>query len=188
MSDLVRFGVSIDAALLEKFDKQIEKKGYTNRSEAIRDLIRDHMVAEEWTTDAEVIGTITMVYDHHTRDLSQTMMHIQHSFPGNIRSCTHIHIDHHNCLEVVVVQGPGHQIQALADRLISLRGIKHGRLTATTTGQLIPARTSHHATSDDHPAGHQHDGGERHYPSHRADHARDITPTTPPPASPELEE
>ena len=162
MSDLVRFGVSIDAALLEKFDKQIEKKGYTNRSEAIRDLIRDHMVAEEWTTNAEVIGTITMVYDHHTRELSQTMMRIQHSFPGNIWSCTHIHIDHHNCLEVIVVQGPGHQIQSLADRLISLRGIKHGRLTATTTGQFIPARTSHHTFGDDHLIDHPQDGDGRH--------------------------
>ncbi len=144
MSDLVRFGISIDKELLKKFDQQIEKKGYKNRSEAIRDLIRDNLVEEEWDENQETVGTITLVYDHHTPELNQKMTHIQHSFTGEIRSVLHIHMDHHNCLEVLVVQGKGHFIQSLADRLISLRGIKHGKLTITTTGESLPSTSGHH--------------------------------------------
>ncbi len=150
MSDLVRFGVSIDADLLEKFDTQIEKKGYSNRSEALRDLIRDNIVAEEWGNDQEIVGTITIVYDHHTPDLNQTMTHIQHSFTGEIRSVLHIHMDHHNCLEVLVVQGQGRLVKSLADQLTCLRGIKHGKLTMTTTGQNLPSSSGHHSKKQDH--------------------------------------
>jgi len=157
MSDLIRFGVSIDADLLEKFDAQIAGKGYGNRSEAIRDLIRDNLVREEWDADAETIGTITLVYDHHTRDLSQHMTHIQHSFTGEIRSGLHIHLDHHNCLEVLVVQGKGHLVQSLANQLISLRGVKHGKLTGTTTGASLPSKTGHHANGHEHGHDHEHD-------------------------------
>lgn len=160
MSDLIRFGISIDADLLAKFDAQITDKGYGNRSEAIRDLIRDNLVKKEWETDSEIIGTITLLYDHHTRDLSQNMTHIQHSVPGEIRSVLHIHLDHHNCLEVLVVQGPGHVVQSLADQLISLRGVKHGKLTATTTGALISAKTGHHAKGQEHS--HDYDHGHKH--------------------------
>ncbi len=144
MSELVRFGVSIEAELLENFDKEIKKKGYASRSEAIRDLIRDHMVAEEWETDQETVGTITIVYDHHTRDLSANLTHIQHSFQGDIKSVLHIHLDHHNCLEVLVVQGKGHLLKQFADQLVSIRGVKHGKLTMTTTGELIPSKGGHH--------------------------------------------
>ncbi len=150
MSELIRFGVSIDGDLLEKFDKQIEKKGYKNRSEAIRDLIRDHLVEEEWAKDEEIVGTITVVYDHHTPDLNQNMTHIQHSFTGEIKSVLHIHMDHHNCLEVLVVKGQGHLVQSLADQLIALRGIKHGKLTMTTTGEAIPSSAGHHANGHEH--------------------------------------
>lgn len=152
MSELVRFGISIDGELLEKFDAQIEQKGYKNRSEAIRDLIRDNLVEEEWAEDKETVGTITLVYDHHTPDLSQKMTHIQHSFTGEIRSVLHIHMDHHNCLEVLVVQGQGHLVKSLADKLISLRGIKHGKLTMTTTGEGLPSASGHHRAH-----GHHHD-------------------------------
>lgn len=144
MTELVRFGVSIDGDLLEKFDAQIARKGYTNRSEAIRDLIRDNLVSEEWASDVETVGTVTLVYDHHTPDLTQKMTHIQHSFSGEIRSVLHIHMDHYNCLEVLVVQGQGHLVKGLADQLISLRGIKHGKLTMTTTGQSLPSPGGHH--------------------------------------------
>jgi CopG family nickel-responsive transcriptional regulator len=144
MSDLVRFGISIDEQLLNQFDKQIEEKGYKNRSEAIRDLIRDNLVEEEWDRDRETVGTITIVYDHHTPDLTQHKTHIEHSFTGEIKSVLHIHMDHHNCLEVLVVQGQGHLVKSLADQLISLRGIKHGKLTMTTTGENLPSATGHH--------------------------------------------
>lgn len=145
MTELARFGVSIDGDLLEKFDAQIERKGYTNRSEAIRDLIRDNLVSEEWASDQETVGTVTLVYDHHTPDLTQKMTHIQHSFSGEIRSVLHIHMDHYNCLEVLVVQGQGQLVKGLADQLISLRGIKHGKLTMTTTGQSLPSPGGHPA-------------------------------------------
>ena len=149
MSELVRFGVSIEEELLKKFDQEIEKKGYASRSEAIRDLIRDQMVSEEWETDQETVGTITIVYDHHTRDLSANLTHLQHSFKGDIKSVLHIHLDHHNCLEVLVVQGKGLLLKQFADQLVSIRGVKHGKLTMTTTGGELPSAKGQH--EHDHP-------------------------------------
>lgn len=155
MSELVRFGVSIEEDLLQQFDRQIEKKGYASRSEAIRDLIRDHMVEEEWAADEETVGTITIVYDHHTRDLSGNLTHLQHSFPGDIKSVLHIHLDHHNCLEVLVVQGKGQVLRTFADQLVATRGVKHGKLTMTTTGQTLPSRHGQHHHDDAHPHHHK---------------------------------
>jgi CopG family transcriptional regulator, nickel-responsive regulator len=137
MSNVVRFGISIESELLEKFDEHIKRKSYSNRSEAIRDLIRDTIVAEEWATDQETIGTITIVYDHHTRELVQTLIHLQHAFEGDIKAVLHIHMDHHNCLEVLVIKGEGRIVKTFADKLISTRGIKHGKLTMSTTGGLL---------------------------------------------------
>ncbi len=147
MSDLVRFGVSIEEGLLSRFDEEIHKKGYKNRSEAIRDLIREQIVNEEWASDEETVGTITIVYDHHTRDLSSNLTHIQHSFAGEIKSVLHIHLDHHNCLEVLVVQGKGALLKAFADQLVSIRGVKHGKLTMTTTGNSLPSTAADHSHS-----------------------------------------
>src|SRR3569833_2023764 len=103
MSDLVRFGVSIEGELLERFDEQIKQKGYTNRTEAIRALIRDRIVKDEWSSDQETVGTITIVYDHHTLELIVHLTHLQHSFKGDIKSGLLIHLDQHNSLEVLVV-------------------------------------------------------------------------------------
>lgn len=144
MSGLVRFGVSIEEDLLAKFDGQIEQKGYTNRSEAIRDLIRERIVEEEWQTDEETVGTITIVYDHHTRDLTGQLTHLQHSFEGEIKSVLHIHLDHHNCLEVLVVQGRGRVLKSFADKLESVRGVKYGALSMATTGKAIPSKSDYH--------------------------------------------
>lgn len=144
MGDLVRFGVSIDGELLNRFDEQITEKGYTNRSEAIRDLIRDHLVVEEWENDEETVGTITMVYDHHTRELSENLTHLQHSFDGSIMSVLHVHLDHHNCLEVLVVKGRSQRLRAFADHLVGTRGVKHGKLTMTTTGRALTPSGEHH--------------------------------------------
>ena len=155
MSGLVRFGVSIEDELLKRFDQEIEKKGYSNRSEAIRDLIRDQIVAEEWESDAETVGTITIVYDHHTRDLSANLTHLQHSFVGEIKSVLHIHLDHNNCLEVLVVAGKAKLLQQLADQLVSTKGVKHGKLTMTTTGGAIPTKGHHHDHDPNLP--HSHD-------------------------------
>jgi CopG family nickel-responsive transcriptional regulator len=144
MSTLVRFGVSIEDDLLAQFDAQIEEKGYTNRSEAIRDLIRAQIVEQEWQTGKDTVATVTLVYDHHTRDLTGQLTHLQHSFTGEIKSVLHIHLDHHNCLEVLVVQGEGGLLKAFADKLGSIRGVKHSTLTMATTGKSIPSKSGHH--------------------------------------------
>ena len=135
---LVRFGVSIPQRLLAAFDKRIRAKGYHTRSEAIRDVIRDYLVEEEWERHAgSVVGTITVVYDHHTRELTQILTELQHRFHGEICCSTHVHLDEHNCLEVVVVKGASREVQRIADRLISTRGVKHGKLICTTTGEAL---------------------------------------------------
>src|SRR3569832_2087818 len=144
MSDLVRFGVSIEGELLERFDEQIKQKGYTNRSEAIRDLIRDRIVKEEWSSDQETVGTITIVYAHHTRELMKHLNHLQHSIKGEIKSVLHIHLDHHNCLELLLVQGKGYLLKSCSDTLASTRGVKYGTLAMATTGKLIPTKAGHH--------------------------------------------
>lgn len=135
---LTRFGISLDDDLLRRFDALIEKKGYANRSEAIRDLIRDSLVQQHWQDGTgEAVGTITLVYSHHTHELSDTLTDLQHDFHKNIVSALHVHLDAHNCLEVLVVKGKGREISAIADRLTSIRGVKHGKLTVTTTGKDI---------------------------------------------------
>jgi len=144
MSTLIRFGVSIEEDLLAQFDAQIQEKGYTNRSEAIRDLIRGQIVEQEWQSDQETVGTITLVYDHHTRELMGQLTHLQHSFEGEIKSVLHIHLDHHNCLEVLVVQAKGKLLKTFADKLGSVRGVKHSKLTMATTGKAIPTKSDYH--------------------------------------------
>ena len=129
---IVRFGVSIEPDLLKKFDKMIKKEGYYNRSEAIRDLIRKNLITEKSKDpDAKSIGTLTMIYDHHTGNLTNKLLDLQHNHHSEILSTTHIHIDHHNCLEVLVLKGKAGQIQKLADNIKALKGIKHGELVIT---------------------------------------------------------
>ena len=137
MEELARFGVSISSELLGKFDELIGSKGYANRSEAIRDLIRDSLVESEWEENAETMGAVTMVYDHHMRELSESLIALQHDYHSSIISSMHVHIDEHNCLEVVVIRGKGSKVKEIADRLISTRGVKHGKLTMATTGKNL---------------------------------------------------
>jgi len=138
MSDLTRFGVSLDSELLENFDRLIEKKGYKNRSEAIRDLIRDELVSEEWESSSnETVGVFSIVYDHHQRELNTKLTHIQHNYLHVIVSSTHIHIDHHNCLEVIILRGTTETIKKVSDEISSTRGVKHGKLIMTSTGSDI---------------------------------------------------
>lgn len=135
---VLRFGVSIEKELLKRFDRLIAEKSYANRSEAIRDLIRDSLVVEEWETAVdESIGTITIVYSHETKELADTLMELQHHYHKSIVSTMHIHLDAHNCLEVIVVKGKAHDIRNIADKLIGTKGVKHGKLTATTTGKSL---------------------------------------------------
>jgi CopG family nickel-responsive transcriptional regulator len=136
MGNVVRFGISAEEELLLRFDELIARKGYGNRSEAIRDLIRNALVEEKWDVgDEETVGTVTLVYDHHTRDLSDKLTERQHDRHDEIVSALHVHLDAHNCLEVVVVRGKARVVKRLADELIGTKGVKHGRLVTTTTGE-----------------------------------------------------
>ncbi|MBU1207312.1 MAG: nickel-responsive transcriptional regulator NikR [Proteobacteria bacterium] len=138
MAFITRFGVSIEESLLKNFDHLISRKGYQNRSEAIRDLIRESLVQEEWEEGKkETIGTIAIVYSHHTRELSRTLMDMQHRYYQSILSSLHIHLDEHNCLEVLVVKGRGAEIKKISDRLIGTKGVKYGKLSLTTTGKNL---------------------------------------------------
>ncbi len=138
MKETVRFGISLDGELLNNFDKLIEGKGYDNRSEAIRDLIRNSLVEDQWhDKHEETVGTVTLVYDHHTRELADKLTEHQHSHHKAIISSMHVHLDAHHCLEVVVLKGKSQEIKRLADELISTKGIKHGKLVTTTTGKSL---------------------------------------------------
>lgn len=135
MGDLSRIGVAIDTELLAKFDDLIAKRGYTNRSEAFRDMIRDELVEQSWEKpEAQVVGTVTLVYDHHVRMLSDRLTDLQHDHFHNVLSTLHVHLDHDNCLEVLVVRGKARAVRRIADALIATRGVKHGRLTITSAG------------------------------------------------------
>ncbi|HTS05128.1 MAG TPA: nickel-responsive transcriptional regulator NikR [Candidatus Eisenbacteria bacterium] len=135
MSDLARTGLSIDRELLAKFDVAIAKRNYKNRSEAVRDLIRDHLVSEEADSNKVVVGTLTIVYDHHRPNLTEKLVEAQHHAGGSVLAATHVHLDHHNCLEVVIMKGRSKELRHLADHILSLRGVKHGQLVITSTGK-----------------------------------------------------
>ena len=136
MGKLTRFGVSLDEELLEPFDALCAVKGYSNRSDAIRDLIRKALVAEEWQqADGQGAGTLTLVYDHHKNDLARRLTQMQHDEHDIIIATLHVHLDHHNCLEVLILKGEAARVRALADKLISCKGVKHGTFSGTTTGQ-----------------------------------------------------
>jgi CopG family nickel-responsive transcriptional regulator len=138
MGKTIRFGVSLDMDLLTRFDDLCEKKSYQTRSEAIRDLIRGALVQKEWEDDdQESIGVLSLVYDHHQSDLSQKLTEIQHQALDVIITSMHIHLDHHNCLEVLVLRGSGRVIKDTSEKLISTRGVKHGKINLTTTGRDI---------------------------------------------------
>jgi len=134
---LQRFGVSMDSRLLGAFDDRIQAAGYTNRSEALRDMVRDYLVDHEWSSDEEVVGTVTLVYDHHTRELEQRLVEMQHDNAGAVICSTHVHLDPDHCLEVIIMRGKAGDIRGIAERLVGTRGVKHGRLTCTTTGRAL---------------------------------------------------
>lgn len=137
MSDLVRFTVSIEQALFKKFEKAVGKSDYRNRSEFVRDLIRDHLVDNEWQSNQTLLGTITLIYDHHAPGLSARLTHTQHHFIGKVLATTHVHLDQHLCAEMIMVRGKGSQIRTLADRLRREKGVLLAKLTAGTTGKAL---------------------------------------------------
>lgn len=135
MGNLVRTGLSLEQDLLERFDETITRRGYQNRSEAVRDLIREYLLSEEDSENKVISGSLTMVYDHHRPQLSEKLIDIQHHSHGEILATTHVHLDHDNCLEVVIMKGRGPVLRRIADQMLTLRGVKHGKLVITTTGK-----------------------------------------------------
>lgn len=139
MSELVRFSVAMDSDLLDEFDKLVSVRGTAqNRSEAVRDLVRDALVETEVEEpDAEIVGTVTMVFDHHASDLSDKLDHLQHQYFQQIVSTLHVHLDAHNCLEVLVLRGKSAEVRSISDALLGTKGVKHGKLVVTTTGHHL---------------------------------------------------
>lgn len=139
MGKLVRFGVAMDEELLGRFDELVARRGTAaNRSEAVRDLVRDTLVDEQWEApDEEIVGTITMVFDHHANDLAEKLDSLQHAHHDKVVSSMHVHLDAHNCLEVIVVRGASGQIRTIAEALLGTKGVKHGKLVTTTTGRHL---------------------------------------------------
>ena len=136
---LQRIGVSLDDSLLEQFDALIAERGYTNRSEALRDLIREQLVARDWADladdGADRIAVVTLVYEHDSMDLSKRLTRIQHRQPDAVVSALHIHMDHHNCLEVLILRGRAQEILRMAEQIVAVRGVKFGKIVPATTGQ-----------------------------------------------------
>jgi CopG family nickel-responsive transcriptional regulator len=133
MGDITRFGISIDSDLLNSFDRLIRQKGYQNRSEAIRDLIRATIVEDKMDVGhEEMVGTVTMVYNHHVRDLADKLTEHQHQHHHQVVSALHVHLDAHNCLEVLVLKGSCAEIKQIADELLGVKGVKHGKLFLTS--------------------------------------------------------
>ena len=137
MSDLARTGVSLEEDLLQEFDRLITKRGYKNRSEAFRDLIREALLTETVHSNKPVVGTLTLVYDHHTPNLSEKLTDAQHSAGASVLAATHVHLDHHYCLEVVIMKGKSKDLQELADHMLALRGVELGKLVLTNSGKDI---------------------------------------------------
>ena len=135
MAELIRTGVSIEQDLLDKFDRLIANRGYNNRSEALRDLIREMLVSEEVHSNKPVVATLTMIYDHHRPDLSNKLTEAQHHHHRNVLAATHVHLDEKNCFEVVIMKGPAGEVKHMADHMLSLKGVKHGKLVMTSTGK-----------------------------------------------------
>lgn len=137
MSNLVRFTVSIEKSLFDRLEKEVADHDYRNRSEFVRDLIRNYLVDQEWQTDKVLLGTIWLLYDHHTHGLTERLTEQQHHFAGKVLATTHVHLDEHLCAEMIMVRGKGKEIQALADGLQREKGVLHAKLAAGTTGQAL---------------------------------------------------
>ena len=138
MGILSRIGIALDSELLDRFDRSIERRGYTNRSEAFRDLIRDRLVTELTAAPGSiVVGTVTLIYDHHASGITEKLTELQHAHHELVVSTSHAHLDHDSCLEVLIVHGKSAQVTQFADRLIGLKGVQHGRLVMTVPAHAM---------------------------------------------------
>ena len=156
MGELSRIGIALDSELLKRFDLSIEKSGYTNRSEAFRDLIRDRLVREQTAAPgATVVGTVTLIYNHHAYGITEKLTEAQHEHHDLVVSTSHAHLDHDSCLEVLIVHGKAVRVQQFADLIIGLKGVQHGRLVMTVPS-LDAGHEPSHAPSHEHPHQHNH--------------------------------
>jgi CopG family nickel-responsive transcriptional regulator len=154
MGILSRIGIALDSDLLKRFDRSITSRGYTNRSEAFRDLIRDRLVTEQTAApDATVVGTVTLIYDHHASGITEKLTEVQHAHHELVVSTSHAHLDHESCLEVLIVHGKSAKVEQFADRLIGLKGVQHGRLVMTVPAHVIQ---QHHETESKPQRKHSH--------------------------------
>ena len=154
MGVLSRIGIALDSELIKRFDRSIARRGYTNRSEAFRDLIRDQLVSERTAApEATVVGTVTLIYDHHASGITEKLTELQHAHHELVVSTSHAHLDHDSCLEVLIVHGKSAKVEQFADLLIGLKGVQHGRLVMTVPAQALaaPAEKAHK-----HPHTHKH--------------------------------
>lgn len=152
MGILSRIGIALDSELLKRFDRSIARRGYTNRSEAFRDLIRDKLVTEQTAApDAIVVGTVTLIYDHHASGITEKLTEVQHEHHELVVSTSHAHLDHDSCLEVLIVHGKSAKVEKFADLLIGLKGVQHGRLVMT-----VPAHAIEYTHKHGHKHGHKH--------------------------------
>jgi len=155
MGILSRIGIALDSELLKRFDRSIEKSGYTNRSEAFRDLIRDRLVREQISApDTTVVGSVTLIYGHHAHGITEKLTDLQHEHHDLVVSTTHAHLDLESCLEVLIVHGKAARVEHFADLLIGLKGVQHGRLVMTVPGKAIVGDDGDHAHNHSH--GHTH--------------------------------
>ena len=138
MDGVSRFTVSMEPALLKAFDKRIREAGYQNRSRAVCDIVRSYLVDAQWEDNGvPVVGTVTIVYDHHSRDVERRLTELQHTHEAAIACTTHVHLSHDDCLEVIVVRGTADEVRSLADQIISSPGVKHGRLVCTAAASEL---------------------------------------------------
>lgn len=137
MTDLARLSLSLEKTLLDNLNQMAEEEGYQNRSEFVRDLIREHIVKKQWESTGEVLGTLTIIFDHHQPELTRKLTELQHDFTGKVLAATHVHISHHICAEMIMLSGSGTEIRTMANRIRSLRGILHAELSLGTTGHGI---------------------------------------------------
>ncbi len=152
MGVLSRIGIALDSDLLKRFDRFIGRRGYTNRSEAVRDLIRDRLVTEQTAApDSTVVGTVTLIYDHHSHGVTEKLTEVQHENHDLVVSTSHAHLDHESCLEVLIVHGKSARVAEFADRIIGLKGVQHGRLVMT-----VPSHPIEHTHDRGHKRNHKH--------------------------------
>jgi len=137
MSELVRLSLSLEKPLFERLEKMVKRSGYGNRSEFVRDMIRHQLVEREWDANTEVVGTVTLVYDHHARHLSDKLTHLQHEHHAAVLATTHVHLDHHLCAEMILVRDKAKHVRRLADSLRQQKGVFHAELSMTSTGTAL---------------------------------------------------